>query len=280
MIILVPKYINVFFIFTLGSPFHSLISSKSFLPAEIYVNSAEVVRLECLKPSNLATLSWSSSRYERLPEKLFIHSSDGSLIFHASSDTNGKYVCTAEEGGYEEAVVSYNVRQRAPPRTTGPKSAGDEESIFEDIATTKSVTQERKVILTNQEDPGLKTSITEESGNHLTTARGDEVNIESRTIKGVSRLQEDKIQGMSPTSFQTLTNERSYHSELVVVSLMLAASILVLALGALHVRKQRKTALKAERLVMVEDGKTNTSMEICSLSSPTKEADPELKVLQ
>ncbi|XP_045898438.1 semaphorin-4A-like [Micropterus dolomieu] len=97
-----------------------LIQTRVSLDTEVGVHLNEAVRLQCQKPSNLATVTWTSPRFRNLPEKLFILSADGSLSFLATADTFGIYRCEAVEGGYKEEVASYAVRQIAPPRSMSP----------------------------------------------------------------------------------------------------------------------------------------------------------------
>lgn len=69
-----------------------------------------VVRLQCRRPSSVAALTWTSPRFARLPEELFIQSAHGNLSFFATDATFGTYRCEAEEDGYREGVASYSVQ--------------------------------------------------------------------------------------------------------------------------------------------------------------------------
>uniref|UniRef100_A0A3Q3SKF8 Semaphorin-4A-like n=1 Tax=Mastacembelus armatus TaxID=205130 RepID=A0A3Q3SKF8_9TELE len=105
-----------------GRPFLTLFLLLCFCPTEILVPLNEAVRLECVKPSNLATLTWTSSQFENLPENLFIQSAEGKLSFFATDATFGSYQCEAEEAGYKEVVASFSVRQIASPRSVRPSA--------------------------------------------------------------------------------------------------------------------------------------------------------------
>lgn len=216
-------------------------------PTEINVYLNEVVRLQCLKCSNLATLTWTSPRFKHLPEKLFIQSADGSLSFLATADTFGIYRCEAEEGSYKEVVVSYDVRQIASPRSMSSVPKGDEhhapnnkDEFYEDIVTAVA-------------------SVTPPSGE---TPRKD--------AEFKKELLDEDLK---------MTAGKSYHSELVVVSLLLVACICVLVLAGLHMWRQRRTGLRINPLVSPEDGsKRHQSMErVPSLSSPE---ETEVKVVE
>uniref|UniRef100_A0A8C9XTF2 Uncharacterized protein n=1 Tax=Sander lucioperca TaxID=283035 RepID=A0A8C9XTF2_SANLU len=126
----------------------------------VHVHLNEAVRLQCRKPSNMAALTWTSSRSDGLLDKLFIHSADGSLSFLATSDTFGTYRCEAEEGGYKETVASYEVRQIVPPQIVPPQIVSPRSFGPEDDHVTDSEDEPYEDILT--EEP--KTSTTKPSG--------------------------------------------------------------------------------------------------------------------
>lgn len=233
------------------------------------------MRLPCQKPSNAATLTWTSPRFKNLPQKLFIQSADGSLRFLATADTFGTYHCEAEEGGYKEAIASYQVRQIASPRSMSPPPQYNEYPVpdyedesFEDIVTMEPVrdpedytikdegdkfsTNSKDMTSPNKEDSGLKKFL-----------GGDLV---STTSRKDSQSWKEPLNGP----------QKDYYSELVVVSLLLATCICFLILGALHMWRQRNTGLKMNALVSPDGSKANQSMEsVPSLSSPE---DPEVKV--
>ncbi|XP_071324867.1 semaphorin-4A-like isoform X2 [Trachinotus anak] len=229
---------------------------------DVTVDVNEAVTLPCLKPSNLAALTWTSSQSRNLPEKLFIQSADGSLRFLATASTFGNYHCEAEEGGYKEVVVGYNVRQRASPRSMSPSptvsdqhvpSSQDEpqeDIIFETPGTEPSgepgdeedtfTTRFKDETTIKTQDPGLKNNFEDNGLNSTVTSR-------TETHSGKKPVDATR-------------EEKSYYSELVVVSLLLVLCICILALGGLHMWRQRKTEVKTNPLVKPD-------------------ADPELKVV-
>lgn len=247
-------------------------------PTEINVYLNEVVRLQCLKPSNLATLTWTSPRFKHLPEKLFIQSADGSLSFLATADTFGIYRCEAEEGSYKEVVVSYDVRHIASPRSMSSVPKGDEhhapnnkDEFYEDIVTAVA-------------------SVTPPSGDpegYTSKDEGDQFNKDdsgsTNNFQGLdftpTPRKDAEFRKELPDEDLKMTAGKSYHSELVVVSLLLVACICVLVLAGLHMWRQRRTGLRINPLVSPEDGsKTNQSMErVPSLSSPE---ETEVKVVE
>ncbi|XP_072249600.1 semaphorin-4A-like [Leuresthes tenuis] len=268
---------------------------------DVLAHVNEAVYLQCLKPSNLATLTWTSPQFSSLPEKLFMHSADGSLRFFASSNTFGSYRCVAAEAGHQEAVASYDVRQAAAPRSFSPFPKPDDkpELMSTDEVVDDSDSEEPAWIQTSEDsedsvakdegkefttdDFGLNNNFTD-SEDHLIRSKGDSFTTKTDFREKVSGL--DVIPTSRKDSHSRLNasdgaqQQKSYHSELVVVSFLLAACVFVLALASLHMWRRRKPGLRPALLVTSEAGsKTHTSMEICSLSSP-EDAAPDLKVVQ
>ncbi|KAE8277232.1 Semaphorin-4B Semaphorin-C [Larimichthys crocea] len=254
---------------------------------EISVHLNEAVQLPCLKPSNVATLSWTSPRIKDHTEKLFIQSADSVLSFFATADTFGTYHCEAEEGGYKEVIVSYDVRQVAPPRAMSPipdteshPPIGRDES-YEDIVTNAS---ERSTTRASAEPEDI---ITSKAGDFTTFVKEVDPDKDS-TLKTDSEdekadaptsIHDVQFRKEQPDDLQTLTKEKSYHTELVVVSLLLTTCICILIFGGLHMWRHRKLGLKTNVLESPgDDSRINQSMEsVPSLSSPE---DPELKVVE
>ncbi|KAF6737606.1 hypothetical protein FQA47_012500 [Oryzias melastigma] len=233
---------------------------------DVSVSLNQAVRLQCEKPSSLAVLSWTSPQRKFLPETLFIRSPDGGLSFLASAQTLGTYSCEAEEAGHREVVVSYRVLETFTPRSIVPQPGED----FEDISTETAVPEDS---VNTPDPPVLETPSAEDPGKPAaTTKAGPDVPTKPayKTSSSTSRT-ENQI------SMDVPRREKSFYGELVVVSLLLAASVCVMAVGAFVVWRQKKTGLHSDHLLMGEDSsKTHTIMEICSLES-TKEAASELK---
>ncbi|XP_053177188.1 uncharacterized protein LOC128360721 [Scomber japonicus] len=248
---------------------------------EINVNLNEVVMLNCLKPSNLATLIWTSPQFKVLPKKLFIQSAEGSLIFHASTTSFGTYRCEAVESGHKQVVKSYYVRQigsphpRSPPPEVDHMSDIKEESDDESIMTEEPMTS----VMTPVGDP--EDNLTQNKGAESTVTKDKaKTNNEEPTIKNTSHgggldSTRDVQYWKEPLNAPT----KSYYSELVVVSLLLAACILILMLAGLHVWRQRQKNPKLEGLSSPEDGgKVNKCMETVPALSCAEDAGPELRV--
>uniref|UniRef100_UPI0037E9A351 semaphorin-4A-like n=1 Tax=Semicossyphus pulcher TaxID=241346 RepID=UPI0037E9A351 len=251
----------------------------------VNVNLNEAVRLPCQKPSNPSTLTWTSHRFTHLPEELFIQSADGSLTFIATADTFGTYRCEAEEGGYKEVIASFDIRPIASPRSTGPLPKDEPEQMPEDEDDEGIVSEEPKAATTQPSgDPEDPTS----QGDDFTINQTEQ-NDHNKDKTTLNSFQ-DSAFGLDSTSrkdshigkepLDGSPEEKSYYTELVVVSLLLVACICLLILGGLHMWRQ-STAGKMNPLVSPEDGsQTNQYMEsVPSLSSP-EDADPELKVVE
>ncbi|TKS82743.1 Zinc finger protein 12 [Collichthys lucidus] len=249
---------------------------------EISVHLNEAVKLPCLKPSNVAALSWTSPRIKDRTEKLFIQSADGALSFFATADTFGTYHCEAEEGGYKEVIVSYDVRQVASPRAMSPipdseshPPIGRDES-YEDIVTnTTRASAEPEDIITSRAGD-FTTFVKEVDPVKDSTLKTDSEDEKTDATTSTHDVQFRKEQ---LDDLQTLTKEKSYHTELVVVSLLLTTCICILTVGGLHMWRHRKLGLKTNVLESPrDDSRISQSMEsVPSLSSPE---DPELKVVE
>ncbi|RVE63309.1 hypothetical protein OJAV_G00164410 [Oryzias javanicus] len=220
---------------------------------DVSVSLNQAVRLQCEKPSNLAVLSWTSHERKPLPETLFIRSPDGSLSFLASARTLGAYSCEAEEAGLREVVVSYRVLDTFSPRSIVPQPGDD----FEDISTETTVSQDA---VSAQDPPSAG-----DPRRPADTTQADP-DVPSKPGPSTSRT-ENRISMDAPR------REKSFHGELVVVSLLLAVCVCVMAAGALALWRQKKAGPPVGSSAHVDDSsKTNDSMEICSL-----EAGSELK---
>ncbi|XP_023252289.1 semaphorin-4B-like [Seriola lalandi dorsalis] len=222
--------------------------SRANQDTEVSVQLNEVVRLPCLKPSNMAALTWTSPQFEHLPEKLFIQSADGSLRFLAAAATFGTYHCEAEEGGYKEVVSGYTVRQAAPPRSMSPSPTVDghvpdtKDESFEDIATEAPWVPEPSGDPEDREDT-FTTSLKDETTFNVKDSDLKNHTEDHWTVTSRKDSHSWKEPGAVPP------REKSYYSELVVVSLLLGLCICVLVLGGLHLWRQRKTELKVNPLV-------------------------------
>lgn len=242
---------------------------------EVSVQLDEVVNLPCRKPSNLAKLSWSSSEAAVLPENRFIQAADGSLSFLASTRSFGSYRCEAEEDGVREVVVTYSVQQVAAPRHSLGTSTEDR-TVFEDIVTEKPAGPQDETLTTRGEVSQPRTNPTTEPEEPLTTSKAFSGKTDS-VHGGAVSSREDRRSMVKPG--EDVLSQRSYHSELVVVSLLLAACILILAVGSFRIWRQKKAGPRSMRPPSPEDGsKTNASTEICSLSS-LKEAGPDQTII-
>nr|XP_020474506.1 semaphorin-4A-like [Monopterus albus] len=245
---------------------------------EVSVALNRAVRLQCVKPSNLATLTWTSSQIRSRPENFFIRSSDGSLSFLASDATFGSYHCEAEEGGYKEVVASYNVRSIASPRSMNPSpnipSQNDES--YEDIRTVSPLPLPGEPECLPKEEDGDddkgKTDTKEQSEQETSLQHG-RLDTTPTCKSGAQSMKEP---------FDEACKEKSYYSELVVVvTLLVLTYICILTLGGLHVWRQRRSGLKVSPLVSPEEGSqmSKSGGRVPSLSTAEYTA-PELKVVE
>ncbi|KAM9310746.1 semaphorin-4A [Pholidichthys leucotaenia] len=249
--------------------------SNTVVIVEINARSNEAVRLNCLKPSNMATLIWMSSSLQALPERLFIRSDDGSsLSFFAGDETLGKYHCEAEESGYRETIASYHVKPVPSPRAVSPPEAKTVDKPvtivteqFEDIAP-----EEPTVFATedkNDPEESKTTEPMETKADTTTTTTTEEQDLTA--VKDTQSANHDSTPKEA---------KKSYYGEMVTVSLLLVVCISILAVVSLHVWRLKKTQnVKPDRLVGPKkdgscggNGGTDKSLETCSLSSPEDSA--------
>lgn len=197
----------------------------------------------------MAALTWTSPQFRKqLPERLFIQSADGSLRFMASDATLGTYRCEAEEGGHKELVASYRVRQVAPPRSARPSPTADDhvsdnkDEPFEDITTGGPLVPEPSGDPEDEEDA-------------FTTSLKDETTVSSKDpgLKGPGGPGRAVTYGGHTQSWggpvHVAPQHKSYHTELVVVSLLLVLCLVTMAMGALQLRRRQRSELKTNPLV-------------------------------
>lgn len=263
------------------------VSLYYFCPTELNDQWNKFITLECVKPSNLASLTWMFPQIHKTQTKLFIHSPDGSLSFFANNETLGTYRCEAEEDGYTEVVASYEVREaQFSPRSRRPHDKVDEQNAsrneeqYEDIGTVEPAVPEELSDTDNSfEEP--------EGDETVTTNLKDETIITTqdsgRSSVQVTNPDQTLASEESPQSRNGLGGEslkvKSYYSELLVVSLLLVICICVLILGGLHMRRLNQTLGKVHSQESPGNGKKSESMESVPSLSP-EEADPEVKVVQ
>lgn len=262
---------------------------SNVLPTEVGVKLNEVVALRCVKPSNLAALTWTSPQLNARTKNLFIQSADGTLSFIATADTFGSYRCEAEEGRYKEVVMSYNVQQTASPRSMSPVTKVNNEpppsgvdEPYEDIPTETAATSTTPTSEHPEDDRRPHV------GDKFTTNLKDETESNTENSGSKNNLEEDlfldlmsennaQVMTDQPDDAQQVLQQKSYYSELVVVALLLAACVCVMILAGLHTWNQRRAGLKQKPLVSPEvSSRTDPSMEsVPSLSSPEEPEEPE-----
>lgn len=240
--------------------------------------------LQCQKPSNLATLTWKSSQLNTDQEKHFIQSADGSLSFLATSATFGTYICEAEEGGHREAVVIYKVQQIVSPRSVKPHPtvsehdrSDDEEETYEDIKTMEPWTSSPR-----SSDPdsgqdvmdGVPRSSDPDSVEHFKEDVVED-NCPNCKFETNHKQQSRLITETSDPPEVEPHKEKSYFTELVVVSLLLVVCICGLILLGLHVGCQTKARLL--QFSAVRNKKDNNSTESVPSLSGSEDAGLEVK---
>uniref|UniRef100_A0A3Q2GBS7 Semaphorin-4B-like n=1 Tax=Cyprinodon variegatus TaxID=28743 RepID=A0A3Q2GBS7_CYPVA len=256
-----------------------------FPPAEVVVRLNELVKLDCPKPSNLATLSWSFSGTRALPSEFPQMRADGSLMFFASPMRFGGYRCQAKEDGLRELVVIYTVREAYSPRhlpkpvtetlasqSPGDENIGTEEPTVSDGHNNETTTKDGEV----SEPKNILEADIEE---RVTVAKGETFSRKTHSTHDGSGSEEpaptsrtDSRSMLNPS--QSTPNQRSYYSELVAVTFLLVVCLLVLALGFLWIWKQKKAVSRGNGMFSPEDkGRTNMCMQVSELT--TLEGGPD-----
>ncbi|CAB1334234.1 unnamed protein product [Coregonus sp. 'balchen'] len=228
------------------------------LPVEVYARLDEVVRLKCSTSSNLATLSWKSTKASALPHHLFFHYRDESLVFLATPDTFGIYHCISVERGYEETAAIYTVRQSVSPRaidtpavkiriTTNIQRTTETKDQMTTMMETPSDTEEKLDLITFWEDPVITTDVT--TTNKTPDIQSRTENLEDKTPNTKSSTEKPEDMTPDPQSSSEKPEDivnlnepstaKSYHSELVAVSFLLAVCVCVLVLGGLYGWRQQ-----------------------------------------
>ncbi|XP_012712129.2 semaphorin-4B [Fundulus heteroclitus] len=273
-----------------GSEDECLQSTQILEDQDVFVQLNEAVKLPCQNPSGLARLSWRSTQEPVLSERLFIQAADGSLSFLASGGTFGTYRCEAEEDGGREVVASYSVRQAAGPRhqselqknSVSLKPEEHSENVEEPAVVQVSERPKDETLMTNEDDPRPTTTFKADPERLVTSA---EAATSSRTMdsfhdgSGSGALaptsRKDSRSMMRPA--EEAAPQRSYHSELVVVSLLLAVCVLVLAVGSVHIWKQRRAGSRTGSPSVLED-ESKASTHLYDVSA-VEEAGPDQTIL-
>ncbi|CAL8248976.1 unnamed protein product [Lota lota] len=218
-------------------------------PVELQTALNEVLILPCARPSDLATLSWTLAGLP-LDQKHFLQRPDGGLSFVVVADTLGNYTCTSQEAGYHEVQAvfavtphsSSTVRARTSlgwtrlrafgPATDPPPVEGDPAQDPTEAPT---------------EDPAQEPAQDPAQDNH------DEV--QPSQEGGAARPTANcRIQDRSGEDVRGGHWQKSYHTELVVVSLLLALCASVVLLGLVHRWSQRVLPVSPKVLARPGDG--------------------------
>ena len=214
-----------------------------------YLSINAIVRLDCSKPTNLATLIWKSPKWDTLPKDLFFQSREGSLVFFATYDTEGTYHCVSVERGFQETIANYIVSLSASPRGIAPRPVQTRTTSSDNIQSMTSSEQESSM---NQEHAKTMMDIDEVDENinleeglnpvtpvpptpHLANTQTDS------TTPGKALDTQTHRSSIIEMSFNEPQMVKSYHSELIAVSLLLAVCVCVFGLAGLYGWRQRGT---------------------------------------
>ncbi|XP_067094540.1 semaphorin-4A-like [Osmerus mordax] len=216
-------------------------------PEKKYLSINARVRLDCSKPTNLATLIWKSPKWDTLPEDLFFQSREGSLVFFATYDTEGTYHCVSVEWGFQETIANYIVSLSASPRSIAPQPVQTQTTSSDNIQSKTSSEQENSM---NQEHANTMMDIDEvdeninleEVLNPITPVPTPHLPYTQTDSTTPSKAPDTQTHRSSIIqSFNEPQMAKSYHSELIAVSFLLAVCVCVFVLAGLYGWRQRRT---------------------------------------
>ena len=212
----------------------------------MYISINAIVRLDCTKPTNLATLIWKSPKWDTLPKDLFIQSREGSLVFWANYDTEGTYHCVSVERGFQETIANYIVSLSASPHSFALQPVQKRTTSSDNIQSKTSSEQENSM---NQEHANTMMDLDEVDENinweevlnpatpvptpHLPYTQTDSTT--PGKALGTQTHRSNIIESFEPQM------AKSYHSELIAVSFLLAVCVCVFVLAGLYGWRQRRT---------------------------------------
>lgn len=208
-----------------------------------------VLTLPCAGPSNLATLSWTSDRHGQgpLPQHLFMQQLDGGLTFVATDDTLGGYTCTSQEAGYREvqaniSVVDATLKAHRPSMYTVHMGTG-----LDPLATgawprahDTSAKSTPSVEPTEASAGGTADVTVDDSDDELPSAPCPLEDCSSREEK--QKRSELGSRDDDNDVMVVRSEVKSYHAEMLVVSLLLVLCAGMLLLSLLYIFHQRRSA--------------------------------------
>ncbi|KAL7829999.1 hypothetical protein SRHO_G00311260 [Serrasalmus rhombeus] len=210
-------------------------SPKSPAPVScelVSVSLNEVVHLQCPAVSHLAQRHWERQN-SQISLKIYMQHEDGSLSFLATPSTLGRYLCKAEENGFNQTLIAFEVRQKSSPtlQPVTPSRPQVTQSETRRAPTTKWVTMLQDREETMQPKPKakeLQPTVSVRETQAVTANRN------------VSENKQDRLKvGVAGGEHQLLAKTPSYLQELVVVSVLLALCISALLTIALFNVRQR-----------------------------------------
>ncbi|XP_064201452.1 semaphorin-4A-like [Anguilla rostrata] len=181
---------------------------------QVLVPLNEVVTLLCPGTSRQASLHWEGPDGQLAPH-LYLLGDDGTLRFLATPGTLGRYHCYSQEREYQQTLAVYAVRDAAGGGATMQAAAPTL-------------------------PPGLPEGATAMKGAGLANTATPEPAADCRTA--APRATRNPVVPERPRLVPDLERRpegRSYHQELVAVSIMLALALCALLAGALYGLRQR-----------------------------------------
>lgn len=173
-----------------------------------------VVTLPCDRPSNLATLNWTTPSQ---PQQLYLQWPDGSLTFVATTNTLGKYTCTSQEAGHSEVRAVYTV-VTTPLEASSPSHTRSIHTVDMDATSRAADTSAESTTLPI--DPATRHS---------------DVELQCPLCRLMNDDNKDE-------RMVAMSGVKCYHTELVAVCVLLVLCACMLLLSLLYIVHQRRSA--------------------------------------
>ncbi|KAG5271330.1 hypothetical protein AALO_G00178530 [Alosa alosa] len=206
----------------------TIVSEKGPKEIELYQELNRLTVLRCPTLSSQSLLTWRFSNNTLLPPAIFLQPGDNSVVFAGSLLTVGRYVCMSVERGFEQTVAIVSVKLRISennPTTVHTTSQSGKHT---------PTTTAGKTSPTSEQSPGHTTR----TRTYSTTGH----TVVTQEPKGY--IITTQMENEALNSAGEAVSLKSYHGELVAVSILLALCVLMLVgLFWWHQRSLRRATL-------------------------------------
>ncbi|KAL0962265.1 hypothetical protein UPYG_G00337840 [Umbra pygmaea] len=206
-------------------------NTDSYSPGELVsVSLNEVVQLQCPEASRLAKRHWEGPSSSLSPD-VYLELEDGSLRFLLTPDTEGQYFCISTENNFQQNLAVYQVTEKSSPtqKATSPAVTPTRPQSRSLPPTTRAGTR-RQLTPPLMVPKPIEPEPTTLPGQTRATTRHVSRNFTFWAEPAGESKDEETL---------LLKQGKTYLQELVVVSVLLASSVVVLLTTALYSVRQR-----------------------------------------